>query len=83
MSELLLDATGRRRSPATPLEFHAGRWRRDKGMRSPPDRPTIEKDRHGHAPGRVADRCSCDAATAAGVAKSGWTIGPESSSRRG
>jgi hypothetical protein len=54
MSELLLDATGRRRSPATPPEFHAGRWRRDTGMRS--HRTAHDRgDRHGHALGRVAD----------------------------
>ena len=33
MSELLLDAAGRRRSPATLPEFHAGRSPRNKGMR--------------------------------------------------
>src|SRR5215207_6503139 len=33
MSELLLDAAGRRRSPATMPEFHAGRPPRNKGMR--------------------------------------------------
>jgi hypothetical protein len=35
MSELLLDAAGRRRSPATLPEFHAGRAPRNKGMRYP------------------------------------------------
>ena len=35
MSELLLDAAGRRRSPATLPEFHAGRPPRNKGMRYP------------------------------------------------
>ena len=43
MSELLLDAAGRRRSPATLPEFHAGRPPRDKGMRYPADPPTIEE----------------------------------------
>ena len=43
MSELLLDATGRRRSPATLPEFHAGRAPRNKGMRYPADPPTIEE----------------------------------------
>jgi hypothetical protein len=33
MFELLLDAAGRRRSPATLPEFHAGRPPRNKGMR--------------------------------------------------
>ena len=36
MSELL-DAAGRRRSPATLPEFHAGRAPRNKGMRYPAD----------------------------------------------
>src|SRR5215211_213917 len=42
MSELL-DAAGRRRSPATLPEFHAGRRPRNKGMRYPADPPTIEE----------------------------------------
>jgi hypothetical protein len=32
MSELMLDAAGRRGSPATLSEFHAGRSPRNKGM---------------------------------------------------
>jgi hypothetical protein len=43
MSELPLDAAGRRRSRATLLEFHAGRPRRNKGIRYPADPPTIEE----------------------------------------
>jgi integrase len=43
MSELLLDAAGRRRSPATLPEFHVGRPPRNKGMRYPADPPTIEE----------------------------------------
>jgi hypothetical protein len=43
MSELLLDAAGRRRSPATLPEFHAGRAPRNKGIRYPADPPTIEE----------------------------------------
>jgi integrase len=43
MSELLLDAAGRRRSPATLPEFHAGRPPRNKGIRYPADPPTIEE----------------------------------------
>jgi hypothetical protein len=39
MSELLLDAAGRRRSPATLPEFHAGRPPRNKGMRYPATHP--------------------------------------------
>ena len=42
MSELL-DAPGRRRSPATLPQFHAGRPPRNKGMRYPADPPTIEE----------------------------------------
>jgi hypothetical protein len=42
MSELL-DAAGRRRSPATLPEFHAGRPPRNKGMRYPADPPPIEQ----------------------------------------
>jgi integrase len=43
MSELLLDAAGRRRSPVTLPQFHAGRSPRNKGMRYPADPPTVEE----------------------------------------
>ena len=43
MSEVLLDAAGRRRSPATMPAFHAGRPPRNKGMRYPADPPTVEE----------------------------------------
>src|ERR671916_2583857 len=43
MSQLLLDAAGRRRSPATLPDFHAGRPPRNKGIRYPGDPPTIEE----------------------------------------
>ena len=43
MSEPLLDAAGRRRSPATLPEFHAGRPPRNKGIRYPADPPTVEE----------------------------------------
>src|SRR5688500_3549870 len=43
MSELLLDAAGRRRSPATLPDFHVGRPPRDKGVRYPADPPTVEE----------------------------------------
>ena len=49
MSELLLDAAGRRRSPATLPEFHAGRPPRNKGMRYPADPPDDRGDRRRHA----------------------------------
>jgi hypothetical protein len=43
MGEVLLDAAGRRRSPATLPGFHAGRPPRNKGVRYPADPPTIEE----------------------------------------
>jgi integrase len=43
MPELLLDAAGRRRSPAILPEFHAGRPPRNKGIRYPADPPTVEE----------------------------------------
>ena len=43
MSQLLLDAAGRPRSPATLPEFHAGRPPRNKGRRYPADPPKIEE----------------------------------------
>jgi site-specific recombinase XerD len=54
----VLDAAGRRRSPATMPGYHAGRPPRNKGMRYPADPPTVDEivavmrqtaeDRHGH-----------------------------------
>jgi integrase len=41
MPEVLLDAAGRRRSPATIPGFHAGRSPRNKGQRYPADPPTV------------------------------------------
>jgi site-specific recombinase XerD len=41
--EQLLDCAGRRRSPATLASFHQGRPPRNKGLRYPPDPPTIEE----------------------------------------
>jgi hypothetical protein len=43
MSEPLLGAAGRRRSPATLSGFHAGRPPRNKGMRYPADPSTFEE----------------------------------------
>jgi integrase/recombinase XerD len=43
MTELLLDAAGRRRSPATMPGFHAGHSPRNKGVRYPADPPTVEE----------------------------------------
>jgi integrase len=42
MTEVLFDADGRRRSPATSPGFGAGRPPRNKGMRYPADPPTVE-----------------------------------------
>jgi integrase len=54
----LLDAAGRRRSPATTPGFRTGRCPRSKGQRYPADPPTVDEivavmrqaghDRHGH-----------------------------------
>jgi hypothetical protein len=41
MPEVLLDAAGRPRSPATLPGFHAGRSPRNKGQRCPADPPTV------------------------------------------
>jgi hypothetical protein len=53
----VLDAAGRRRSPATMPGYHAGRPPRNKGLRYPADPPTVDEivavmrhasdDRHG------------------------------------
>jgi hypothetical protein len=40
---VLLDAAGRRRSPATMPGYHAGRSPRKKGMHYPADPPTVEE----------------------------------------
>ena len=39
----LLDCANRRRSPATMSGFHQGRPPRNKGLRYPPDPPTVEE----------------------------------------
>ncbi len=39
----LLDAAGRRRSPATLPGYHCGRARRNKGRRYPADPPPVEE----------------------------------------
>ena len=43
MPNVLLDAAGRRRSPATMPGFHCGRPPRNKGQRYPAEPPTIEE----------------------------------------
>lgn len=40
---ILLDAAGRRRSPATMPDFHRGRPPRNKGLQYPADPPTVEE----------------------------------------
>jgi hypothetical protein len=57
-AQQLLDAAGRRRSPATMPGHHAGRAPRNKGRHYPADPPTVDEivavmrqvgeDRHGH-----------------------------------
>jgi len=57
---VVLDAAGRRRSPATMPGYHAGRPPRNKGRLYPADPPTVEEivavmreasdDRHGYRP---------------------------------
>jgi integrase len=42
-SSVLLDCAGRRRSPATLPGYHQGRPPRNKGLRYPPDPPTVEE----------------------------------------
>ena len=42
-SSPLLDCAGRRRSPATLSGFHQGRPPRNKGLRYPPDPPTVDE----------------------------------------
>ena len=42
-SNQLLDCAGRRRSPATTSSFHKGIAPRNKGLRYPPDPPTVEE----------------------------------------
>lgn len=43
LSCALLDCAGRRGSPATLSGFHRGRPPRNKGLRYPPDPPTVEE----------------------------------------
>ena len=53
MPELLLDAAGRRRSPATLPDFHAGRPPRNKGDPLPRRSADDRGDRRRHAPREV------------------------------
>jgi site-specific recombinase XerD len=52
----LVDCTGRRRSPATTARFHRGLSPKNKGVRYPPDPPTVEEIvAVTHAAGRSAE----------------------------
>ena len=53
MTEPLIDAAGRRRSPATMPAFHAGRAPRTTGRRDPADPPTVQEIANGVGRGRV------------------------------
>ena len=73
----LVDCAGRRRSPATMSGFHQGRPPRNKGLRYPPDPPTVEEiiavmraagDRSDGLSLRSADR-SCFGVQGCGSAK--------------
>ncbi len=46
----LFDVAGRRRSPATLAEFHAGRAPGNKAQHYPADPPTVDENHRGHAP---------------------------------
>ena len=52
MTELLLDAAGRRRSPATMLGFHAGRSPRNKAIRHPAEARQSRRPSRSCAPAR-------------------------------
>src|ERR671930_163092 len=56
MSELLLDAAGRRRSPATLPDFHAGRAPRNTGIRYPAAHRRSRRSSPSCAPPRTAPR---------------------------
>lgn len=59
MSEMLLDRAGRRRSPATMPDFHAGRPPRNKGPLSP-IRPKLRRSSPScgrPATARMGDAC--------------------------
>jgi hypothetical protein len=80
----LLDACGRRRSPATLSSFHQGRAPRNKGQRYPADPPTAEEAiAVMHAAGDDLDlhrgAIWSAMAKAASAERSGWTGGRGSS----
>ena len=60
----LLDCAGRRRSPATTSSFHQALPPRNKGMRYPPDPPTVERSWRSRAPPGMPRRvCGCAASS--------------------
>jgi len=73
----VIDAAGRRRSPATMPGYHAGRPQRNKGMRYPADPPTVQEivavmrlvvlsERHRRVGWRARFRANCDGAVGVG-----------------
>lgn len=83
----LLDAAGRRRSPATLPGFHAGRPPRNKGARFPADPPPARGDHRGHARGRRRRARGSDVrvgrrALASGVAHQGGAVADRGRPRR-
>jgi hypothetical protein len=72
MSELPLDAAGRRRSPATLPQFHAGRPPRNKGMRYPADRDNLRVKEVSVGDGDAAEAVRpsvCEAGVVVGVSR--------------
>jgi hypothetical protein len=61
MSAPLLNAAGRRRSPVTLPGYLAGRPPRNKGLRYPPDPPTVEESSRSCArPATVSTAPACE-----------------------
>jgi hypothetical protein len=71
----VLDAAGRRRSPATLPGYHAGRPPRNKGKRYPADPPTIDEIvavmRHASEDVTASTTCTAGSATPAQPVVSG------------
>jgi hypothetical protein len=66
MSELLLDAAGRRRSPATLPDFHAGRAPRNKGIRRGSATPRTRRRSRRSSPSCAVPATASTAAGCAG-----------------
>ena len=83
-STMLLDACGRRRSPATLSSFHQGRPPRNKGQRYPADPPTVEEIiavMHGSLGVGAADAVAAATQHAPGRRSVLRTAGPDTRSR--